>query len=65
MHKQKYVDKVNSLLDDKSTYEISNLIIIKNDKTFNKRFEKLVKNKKELNFPHWTPPYDPHIIRPT
>ena len=64
MHKQSYIDKINSLLEDTNTYEISNLThISKNIASFNKFFKKL-KEPKNLNIPH-QPPYNPNIIWPT
>ena len=45
MHKQRHIDKINSLLEVINTYEISNLTsIIKNINSINKIFKKLIKN---------------------
>ena len=44
-----YVDKINSLLDDIDIYEICHLITINKDIT---SFKKLVRNQKNLDFPH-------------
>ena len=51
MHKQRYVDKINSLLEDTNTYEIPNLITInKNIISFNKLFKNR-KKKQNLGCP--------------
>ena len=57
MHKYIYVDKINSLLDDTNTYEISTLTTINKDIiSFNKTF----KNKKS-----WTSLIEHHPTIPT
>ena len=58
MQQHRYIVKINSLLKNTNTYEISNLITINKDITL---FNNLIKNQK-LELPHWTPPYNPHII---
>ena len=61
MLKQRYVDKINSLLEDTNTYEISNQTTIKKDII---SFKNLVKNKKP-DIPHRIPPYNLNIMWPT
>ena len=47
MYKQRYIDKINSILEDTNTYQISNLTTInKNITSFNQPFKKLIKNQK-------------------
>ena len=47
MYKQRYVDKINSLIEDPNTNEISNLTTMNKDIiSVNKFFKKLIKNQK-------------------
>ena len=66
MHKQRYVGKINSLLENMNTYEISNLTTMnKIHHRLQQTFQKTHKELKILDIPHRTPPYNTNIIWPT